>query len=185
MSRGVAPSNNVPGLNSIICLLWIRVEESPRSSVLLAHCLAVVVFPHHLGPSIKTAPLPIIFRSIIRSAMRCLYFAITLWFWGQRYKKYYSDPRKTTPFPAFVIVLFRKLRLFCSGICDHFVPEVVTVLFRHLWNNRRWVGDERLWRDFVAPVSLTFFYSKIRNKLYWNLHACFPRRKDLPQIRDS
>ena len=26
---------------------------------------------------------------------------------------------------------------------------------------------------------------KIRNNLHINLHVCFPRRKDLPQIRDS
>lgn len=39
------------------------------------------------------------------------------------------------PFPAFEAVLFRKLGLFCSGIWDHFVPEVETILFRHLWKN--------------------------------------------------
>lgn len=42
--------------------------------------------------------------------------------------KYYT-------FPAFEAILFRKLRLFCSGICDRFVPEVETILFRHLWKN--------------------------------------------------
>lgn len=39
------------------------------------------------------------------------------------------------PFPAFEAVLFWKLRPFCSGICGHFVPEVETILFRHLWKN--------------------------------------------------
>lgn len=52
-------------------------EESPRSRTLLANCFAVVVLPHHLGPSINTAPLPSTLRLSILSEIRCLYFAIT------------------------------------------------------------------------------------------------------------
>lgn len=58
IKRGVSPSSKVIGLRSIICRLCRSTLLSPRLSILLACCLAVVVLPHHLGPSIRTAPLP-------------------------------------------------------------------------------------------------------------------------------
>ena len=79
--RGVSPSSNAFGLSSIICELCINTAESPRSSMLLASCLAVVVLPHHLGPSIRTAPLPRTLRFKILSAIRGLYVAIFHWFY--------------------------------------------------------------------------------------------------------
>ena len=77
ISRGVAPSNNVFGPISIICILCFSTDASPRSSTLRASCLAVVVLPHHLGPSIRTAPFPRTLRSRILSAIRRLYSAIS------------------------------------------------------------------------------------------------------------
>ena len=78
ISRGVFPSNKAWGLISMSCELCISTEESPKSRILFAICLAVVVLPHHFGPSIKTAPFPRTFRSKMPSAIRCLYFAITI-----------------------------------------------------------------------------------------------------------
>ena len=50
--------------------------RTPR--MLLACCCAVVVFPHHFGPSTKTAPLPANFRAISPSAILGLYFSFTI-----------------------------------------------------------------------------------------------------------
>ena len=48
----------------------VRAEEaSAMYKILAANCSAVVVFPHHLGPSITTAPLPSNFRFRISSAI--------------------------------------------------------------------------------------------------------------------
>lgn len=73
MSLGVSPSRSILGLISIMFLLSLSVSLSPRSNVLWASCEAVVVLPHHLGPSIKTAPFPASFLSRSLSAMRFLY----------------------------------------------------------------------------------------------------------------
>jgi hypothetical protein len=47
-------------------------------NVLAANCSAVVVFPHHLGPSISTAPLPANLRINILSAIRSLYPSMSM-----------------------------------------------------------------------------------------------------------
>ena len=110
ISRGVFPANNVAGLISIICVLCIKTEESPKSRILRAICFAVVVLPHHFGPSISTAPLPRIFRFNILSAIRCLYFAINIFVLAQKYMFFLSQPK-----------IFGDLWLFCSVICGRFI----------------------------------------------------------------
>ena len=52
-----------------------RFEEfSVRDIVFLAICSAVVVLPHHFGPSIKTAPLPSSFSCRMESTTLFRYF---------------------------------------------------------------------------------------------------------------
>ena len=78
IKRGVSPCSSVFGLISIIPTLWLNIVLSPRSRMLLACCWAVVVFPHHFGPSNKTAPLPANFRARSPSAILGLYFSFTI-----------------------------------------------------------------------------------------------------------
>ena len=57
INRGVLPVKRRLGLipaNRIFCSM---ISESSIYKVLLACCSAVVVLPHHFGPSIRTAPL--------------------------------------------------------------------------------------------------------------------------------
>ncbi len=72
ISLGVSPSRRVLGLSSINCALCFKTAESPKSSMLLASCFAVVVLPHHLGPSMSTAPFPSTLRLRMLSDIRCL-----------------------------------------------------------------------------------------------------------------
>ena len=121
IKRGVVPSNRDWGLISIICALCFSTDASPRSSTLFASCLAVVVLPHHLGPSMRTAPFPRTLRSRSLSAIRCLYFTITLLFRPQRYNFYGKPPKKIETFRLFETLLFGYLLVFCSVICCKFI----------------------------------------------------------------
>lgn len=55
-SRGVSPSSKSEGLIEAVCKYADFLSGSCIISTLFAVCWAVLVFPHHLGPSIKTAP---------------------------------------------------------------------------------------------------------------------------------
>jgi len=125
IKRGVVPSKRDLGLISIICALCFSTVASPRSSTLLANCFAVVVLPHHLGPSIRTAPFPRTLRSRSLSAIRCLYFTITLLFRPQRYNFYRKPPKE--------IGVFGDLRRFYSVVCGIFVRLIVTIPFGESW----------------------------------------------------
>ncbi len=54
--RGVAPFNKREGLVTAVARYSSRISVSCSLITLFATCSAVVVFPHHLGPSISTAP---------------------------------------------------------------------------------------------------------------------------------
>ena len=122
--RGVSPCKSVLGLMSIICRLCFSTPLSPRSSVLLACCLAVVVLPHHLGPSINTAPLPANLRASSPSEILGLYSV----FINQR-----------------IVILAAKLLIIIelckpfynfSVVCGDFVRSFVAILFGRLWIER-------------------------------------------------
>ena len=123
--RGVAPLRSDFGLISIICELCFNTDASPRSSTLFASCLAVVVLPHHFGPSINTAPFPRTLRSRILSAIRFLYSAISFCF-GYKSTTFVSiNQRKYR--------LFGDLRKICSVIWGNSVRLFVKDLFGYLW----------------------------------------------------
>ena len=54
--RGVSPARRSEGFTLIVAWYLSRMSGSCRLIVLLACCSAVVVLPHHLGPSMSTAP---------------------------------------------------------------------------------------------------------------------------------
>jgi len=73
ISLGVSPSSNTEASISAICRLVSNEAGLSIYRILFACCSAVVVFPHHLGPSIKIAPLLASFFVSIWSAILCLY----------------------------------------------------------------------------------------------------------------
>ena len=73
ISLGVSPSNNTEGSISAICKFVSSDAGLSIYNMLLACCSAVVVLPHHLGPSIKMAPLLANFLASILSAILGLY----------------------------------------------------------------------------------------------------------------
>ena len=80
-SLGVSPSSKMPGSISAICKLDSNEAGLSIYRMLRACCSAVVVLPHHLGPSIRTAPLLLSFFSKMPSAILCLYsISISNWF---------------------------------------------------------------------------------------------------------
>lgn len=56
INRGVLPLNKREGFASAAAKYCARILVSCNFISLAAACSAVVVFPHHFGPSIKTAP---------------------------------------------------------------------------------------------------------------------------------
>ncbi len=130
IKRGVVPSKRDLGLISIIWVLCFSTDASPRSSTLFASCFAVVVLPHHLGPSMRTAPFPRTLRSRSLSAIRCLYFAITFPFWPQRYSFYVKQTRKSKTFRSFVAHSFGRLWHICSVICRKLIRLFVNIQLR-------------------------------------------------------
>ena len=73
INTGGVPANKSLGLTSAIRRFCRISEGSFKKSTVAARWAAVVLFPHHLGPSIKTAPTPASLRSNILSAILCLY----------------------------------------------------------------------------------------------------------------
>ena len=69
INLGVAPFSSRLGFNSDIVMFCTFFSGSSIYKMLAASCSAVVVLPHHLGPSISTAPLPSSFRIRISSAI--------------------------------------------------------------------------------------------------------------------
>lgn len=55
--RGDSPSRSLDGDIAAIAAYSSYISGSPSSTILLETCFALVVLPHHLGPSINTAPL--------------------------------------------------------------------------------------------------------------------------------
>lgn len=89
ISLGVAPFNSRLGFSSDIAMFCSFFSGSSIYKILAASCSAVVVFPHHFGPSISTAPLPSNFRIRISSAILFLYLFI-----------------RNTSFPFTVLILY-------------------------------------------------------------------------------
>ena len=54
--RGVSPARRSEGFTLMVAWYLSRMSGSCRLIVLFACCSAVVVLPHHFGPSISTAP---------------------------------------------------------------------------------------------------------------------------------
>lgn len=77
------------GFSSDIAMFCSFFSGSSIYKMLAASCSAVVVFPHHFGPSISTAPLPSNFRIRISSAILFLYLFI-----------------RNTSFPFTVLILY-------------------------------------------------------------------------------
>ena len=73
IKRGFSPCSKSLGLIMASCLFCSILPVSDIYSTLWAICSAVVVFPHHLAPSISMAPLPANLRINILSTTRCLY----------------------------------------------------------------------------------------------------------------
>lgn len=73
ISLGVSPSSNTEASISAISRLVANDVGLSIYKMLFACCSAVVVFPHHLGPSINMAPLLANFFASIWSAILCLY----------------------------------------------------------------------------------------------------------------
>ena len=76
INLGVAPSRSGFMSISAISTARSRTSGSERSRMLFANCLHVVVFPHHFGPSTRTAPMVSSFRARITSAILLRYFDI-------------------------------------------------------------------------------------------------------------
>ena len=57
IKRGTSPSNKNEGLVMAVAKYSSRWSVSCKLITLLANCLAVVVLPHHFGPSMSTAPI--------------------------------------------------------------------------------------------------------------------------------
>ena len=74
INRGTAPFNRRLGFSSDMVIFCSFLSGSSIYKTLAENCSAVVVLPHHLGPSIKTAPFPSSFRFSISSATLFLYF---------------------------------------------------------------------------------------------------------------
>ena len=139
ISLGVSPCSSVFELISIICLLCFNTSVSPKSSRLLACCRAVVVLPHHFGPSINTAPLPASLRASSLSAILGLYilpiFRLLL---------------NLTAKILIIIELYKSFDAF-SVVCGDFVRSFVIVLFGRLWRIRSVVCDN--WQTVVPTRS--------------------------------
>ena len=73
IKRGASPFSNLEGFNSANSIFCQTFSESCMYKILLANCDAVVVFPHHLAPSINTAPLLSSFSRKILSTILVLY----------------------------------------------------------------------------------------------------------------
>lgn len=69
--RGVSPINNNDGLEAAVAAYSSCISVSCILMTLLLICSAVVVFPHHLGPSISTAPKASRRSASWRSAILC------------------------------------------------------------------------------------------------------------------
>ena len=81
ISLGVSPSSRTEGSISAICRFVSSEAGLSIYKMLFACCSAVVVFPHHLGPSISIAPLLASFFASIWSAILCLYSIFMLYAW--------------------------------------------------------------------------------------------------------
>ena len=78
ISLGVSPFRRRFGFNSDIEMFCSFFSGSSMYRTLAAICSAVVVLPHHLGPSIRTAPFPSSFLARISSAILFLYSFISI-----------------------------------------------------------------------------------------------------------
>ena len=76
MRRGAEPFSRRLGFSSDMAMFCSFFSGSSIYKILEASCSAVVVLPHHLGPSISTAPFPSSLRFRISSAILFLYFFI-------------------------------------------------------------------------------------------------------------
>lgn len=153
INRGVSPSNNVFGLISISPELCFNTAESPKSRTLFASCFAVVVLPHHLGPSINTAPLPRTLRSRILSAIRCLYFAIT----------FYFECKSTNFYLIYLIILyiFGRLWEIYSVVCGKFIRLFDVNLFGCLW---KILSNARIGLRYFVDYTLLIARVRARTK---------------------
>ena len=95
---------------------------------LFACCSAVVVFPHHLAPSIKTAPLPLSLRSNILSAIQGRYI-----FNSDIFKCFYGYKVKT------LILQFGYLAQFYSVVWIVFIPLIGGKCF-DIYHSTRYSG---------------------------------------------
>ena len=77
MRRGSSPSNSGIIPISASSAERFRTSGFDKSRILLANCLQVVVLPHHLGPSTRTAPMRSSFLTSMTSATLLRYFSIT------------------------------------------------------------------------------------------------------------
>ena len=73
INREVLPWSSIDGSISTIYRLVSSDAGLSIYNTLPAYCSAVVVLPHHLGPSMSTAPLLANFLASTLSAIRCLY----------------------------------------------------------------------------------------------------------------
>lgn len=95
ISRGVLPWSSIDGSISTIYRLVSSDAGLSIYNTLPAYCSAVVVLPHHLGPSMSTAPLLANFfgQHTICYTMFVFYISNIIDYHRQRYKRLFAFPQ--------------------------------------------------------------------------------------------
>ena len=131
INLGTAPFNSLLGFISAIVIFCDFFSGSSMYNTLAASCSAVVVLPHHFGPSISTAPCPSSFRFKISSAILFLYFFIGI-----------------TPFHFIVYSIHPN-----HAVDNHF-PTIGGIFFRRL---AEYFSDD--WRKHIRVCPAVLYFS--------------------------
>lgn len=140
--RGGSLSSRTDGDVYARAMFWSLVSVSCISMTDFACCLHVVDFPHHFGPSTRTAPLPRNLNFSISSAIRGKYLSIQLFSIFIMKKSTHSvSCRRLTPYFA---ELDNQLRP--EQRCHVQWQENYSVLFFHH------TGVKDIWDECLFPV---------------------------------
>ena len=139
ISLGVSPSSKTEASISAICRLVSNDAGLSIYRILLACCSAVVVFPHHFGPSIKIAPLLASFFANIWSAILCLYSIFS------NIDYTYAKIQLFFIFPQLAVFYFLSWLCFVSSVGCVLFPQLAVFYFPS-------------WLYFVSSVGCIYYY---------------------------
>ena len=105
ISFGFSPFNKSEGLVAAVARYSSVMSGSCSLMELLACCSAVVVFPVHFGPSIRTAPNVSSLSCNISSATLCKYFIILTFQW-RKYNVFYFYRQTDRRFCGVLVGIF-------------------------------------------------------------------------------